>query len=254
MNQVAYNPIEMARFFEKLEAQGGKGGPEFFASHPNPGNRVKYVSEEVAILPRREYNGETGQFERMKALAKSLPAPKKKTQGGDGQIPNQPPQNSDGTRTWTGDGFTVKFPGDWLGLGEPNGQSVTIAPRSGLKQDQKGQVAVGLGVIISHYEDDDGQFNFRTDSENLIRRIMKENPSIGNQRPQINQNQVNGRNVYVAKLTSESPLDRGTEVDTIVTMEHRSGMIYFVFVAPEKDMATQQRTFDSILNSLNLNN
>lgn len=255
MNNVGYNPIEMARFFEKLEAVSGKGGPDFFSSHPNPGNRVKYVSDEVILLPRREYNGETGQFEKMKALAKSLPAPAKKPQpAGQGQVPNQPPQNSDGTRTWTGDAFTVKYPGDWLGLGEAKSPAVTIAPRAGLKQDQKGQVAVGLGVIISRYEDDDGQFNFRTDTENLIRNIIKQNPSMANQRPPINQNQINGRNVYVARLTSESPLDRGTEIDTVVTMEHKGGMLYMVFIAPEREMANQQRTFDAILNSLTLSN
>jgi beta-barrel assembly-enhancing protease len=255
MNNVGYNPIEIARFFEKLEAASGKGGMDFFSSHPNPGNRVKYVSDEVLLLPRREYNGDSGQFEKMKALAKSLPAPKKKPQAtGEGQVPNQPPQNSDGTRTWTGDGFTVKYPGEWLGLGEPKSPAVTIAPRAGLKKDPKGQVAVGLGVMVSHYEDDDREFNFRTDTENLIRRIMKENPSMGNQRPQINQNQINGRNIYVTRLTSESPLDGGTEVDTIVTMEHRGGMLYLVFIAPEREMANQQRNFDAILSSLSLAN
>ena len=37
MSQIGYNPIEMARFFETLEAKaGGKSGASFFASHPNP--------------------------------------------------------------------------------------------------------------------------------------------------------------------------------------------------------------------------
>ena len=37
MAKAGYNPIEMARFFEKLEAQGGRGGPQFLSDHPNPG-------------------------------------------------------------------------------------------------------------------------------------------------------------------------------------------------------------------------
>ena len=47
MSRAGYNPIEMARFFEKLEAEGGQRIPQFLSSHPNPGNRVKAVEEEI---------------------------------------------------------------------------------------------------------------------------------------------------------------------------------------------------------------
>ncbi|HBY61117.1 MAG TPA: peptidase M48 Ste24p, partial [Solibacterales bacterium] len=47
MARAGYNPIEMARFFEKLEAQGGQRGPQFLSSHPNPGNRVQSVENEI---------------------------------------------------------------------------------------------------------------------------------------------------------------------------------------------------------------
>jgi len=253
MSQVGYNPIEMARFFETLEAKaGGKsGGMDFFASHPSPGNRVKDVSEEVTLLPQRNYNADSGQFQRMKQLASNLPAPRKKP-GQQGQVPNQPPQNSDGSRTWTGDGFRLNYPGAWLGLGEPNSPTVTIAPREGVKQEANGSVQIGLGVIIAHYEDDDGNFNFRNDTQKLIAQIQQQNPSMEKTTPRINQNQVNGRNILVTRLVSKSPLDTGNEIDTVVTMEHRGGMIYMVFIAPERDMRTVQRDFDNILNSFSL--
>jgi len=41
MSEAGYNPIEMARFFQKLEASGGSRGPQFLSDHPNPGNRDK---------------------------------------------------------------------------------------------------------------------------------------------------------------------------------------------------------------------
>ena len=65
-------------------------------------------------------------------------------------------------------------------------------------------------------------------------------------------NTVNGRRIYVTRLTSKSPLDGGTEIDTVVTMEHRGGMLYLVFVAPEREMNNAQRVFDGIINSLTL--
>ena len=248
MAQIGYNPIEMARFFETLEAKsGGKSsGFDFFASHPNPGNRVKYVSEEVTLLPQREFTADTGKFQKMKQLAKALPEPKKKP----GQVPNQPPQNSDGTRTWTGDGFKINFPGNWLGLGEPNSTHVTIAPKTGIKQDANSSVQIGLGVIIARYEDDDGKFDFRNDTQKLIQQVIQQNPTMSKAAPQINSNQVNGRNVYVTRLTSKSALDGGNEIDTVVTMEHRGGMLYLVFIAPEREMQNVQRDFDNMLNSM----
>ena len=254
MSQIGYNPIEMARFFETLEAKaGGKSGASFFASHPNPGNRVKYVSEEIALLPQRDFNADTGKFRQMKQLARNLPTQKKKRPAQEGgQAPNQPPQNSDGSRTWTGDGFKLSYPGQWLAFGEANGPSVTIAPREGIKQEGNSGAQIGYGVIVSRYEDDDGRFDFRQDTQKLIQQIMQQNSSMSRSQPQINQHQVNGRNVYVTRLSSNSPLDGGNEIDTVVTMEHRGGMLYFVFIAPEREMNNAQREFDNILNSLTL--
>src|SRR5690348_15781401 len=40
MAEAGYNPIEMARFFEKLAANGSQG-LQFFSDHPNPDNRER---------------------------------------------------------------------------------------------------------------------------------------------------------------------------------------------------------------------
>src|ERR1044072_386120 len=50
MSEAGYNPIEMARFFEKLEAEGGSRGPEFLSDHPNPGNRMRAIEAEIRAL------------------------------------------------------------------------------------------------------------------------------------------------------------------------------------------------------------
>jgi len=77
MAEAGYNPIEMARFFEKLAA-GGSQGPQFLSDHPNPGNREKAIEEEVRTLPQHQYGYQTGGFERAKAEILKLPAPSKK--------------------------------------------------------------------------------------------------------------------------------------------------------------------------------
>ena len=111
---------------------------------------------------------------------------------------------------------------------------------------------IGHGVIVSRYEDDDGKFDFRQDTQKLIQQIMQQNASMSRTQPQINQHQVNGRNVFVTRLNSKSPLDGGNEIDTVVTVEHRGGMLYVVFIAPEREMNNAQADFDNILNSLTL--
>ena len=71
MHKAGYNPIELANFFRKLEAEHGnqsKLAEMFMASHPNPGNRVEAVQREVKTLPARSYDGETSQFNKMKTL------------------------------------------------------------------------------------------------------------------------------------------------------------------------------------------
>ena len=51
MYKVGYQPVELAQFFQTLEQQGGAGGPNFLSDHPNPGNRVAAIQEEIKGWP-----------------------------------------------------------------------------------------------------------------------------------------------------------------------------------------------------------
>jgi predicted Zn-dependent protease len=80
MNDVGYDPTQMAKFFEKLEAQGNRDNSKlanFMSDHPTPGNRVQYVSEEAKKLPKITYSeAEPQNLATMKQIVASLPAPK----------------------------------------------------------------------------------------------------------------------------------------------------------------------------------
>ena len=75
MAESGYDPVQMAKFFQKLEADGGARGPQFFSDHPNPGNRQAAIQNEVAKMPQRNYNYQTGQFARMKQVASAIKEP-----------------------------------------------------------------------------------------------------------------------------------------------------------------------------------
>jgi beta-barrel assembly-enhancing protease len=78
MAESGYNPIEMARFFNKLNSQGGSRAPQFLSDHPNPDNRQKAIEEEIHRLPQQNYGFQTGQFQRMKQVVSGIHEPKPK--------------------------------------------------------------------------------------------------------------------------------------------------------------------------------
>jgi beta-barrel assembly-enhancing protease len=68
MAEAGYDPVQMARFFEKLNAEGGQQAPQFLSDHPNPENREKAIEAEVQRLPVQNYTYQTGDFQRMKQV------------------------------------------------------------------------------------------------------------------------------------------------------------------------------------------
>ncbi len=77
MSDAGYNPIEMARFFEKLEAQSGSQGrvAELLSSHPNPGNRTRTIENLARQLPSRQYPpGDVRGFQQAQAIVFRLPS------------------------------------------------------------------------------------------------------------------------------------------------------------------------------------
>ena len=67
MYKAGYNPRALADFFEKLERQGGGGGPQFLSDHPNPGNRQAAIEKEVSNWPPKNYVSNSQAFVRAKA-------------------------------------------------------------------------------------------------------------------------------------------------------------------------------------------
>src|SRR4051812_24096389 len=62
MWKAGYNPQAMADFFQKLEQEGGGGGPQMLSDHPNPGNRQEAISKEIANWPKKNYQQSSAAF------------------------------------------------------------------------------------------------------------------------------------------------------------------------------------------------
>ena len=72
MYGAGFNPKAMAEFFQKLEQQGGGGGPQFLSDHPNPGNRVASVDKEIQNWPPKNYLGTSQAFVSAKQQANGI--------------------------------------------------------------------------------------------------------------------------------------------------------------------------------------
>ncbi len=76
MAESGYDPVQMAKFFDKLKT--GHQTFQFLSDHPDPGGRQKAIQQEAARLPERVYGYQTGQFQQMKNVAATIREPKPK--------------------------------------------------------------------------------------------------------------------------------------------------------------------------------
>ena len=250
MSASGYDPMEMARFFEKLAAQGGGRPPALLSSHPDPGNRVKLVQAEMATFPSGgPYNAGTGKFRDAKQLVAKLPPPPKPKQqqlAQEGSAPPRAPSPS-GFQRASGRDFALAYPQGWETFGDRRSNTVTIAPRQGLVRNRQGGVELGYGTVLSTF-----QPRFSRDALNatheLIDELQEMDPSLRvvGAPKQVN---VNGNAGLVTILQGRSPYG-GAERDVVLTVPRPNGLFYMVFVGPEQNFQQLEPTFSRIVESI----
>ena len=248
MSGAGYDPLQMARFFEKLAAEGGARPPIFLSTHPDPGNRTALVQAELATFPQGQYGYETGQFGRTKTQVAQLPPPDRPEQPQVASAANpSAPQAPSGAafERLNGRTFSVERPQSWEAFSGED--SVTLAPRQGLVQTRNGGVVIGYGAVISRYEP-----RYRTDLLNasweLVQQLQETNPNLKvTQAPQ--QRQIGGSPGLIVGLTGASPYG-GAERDILLTVQRPDGLFYMVFVGPEQGFAQLQPAFERMAQSI----
>ena len=60
-----YNAAGGAGFFEKIEALGGGGTPEFLSTHPDPGNRIEHFHNSAVVLGCQGKNDFKVEYQKM---------------------------------------------------------------------------------------------------------------------------------------------------------------------------------------------
>jgi hypothetical protein len=248
MAQAGYNPLEMARFFEKLEAEGGPRAPEFLSSHPNPGNRVALVQAEISTFPQQQYGAATGEFGQARQMVAQLPTPRPPTAPAAAAATTPPTPPSGQFRQLETRTFRLAVPGDWQVFGDGNSAVLTIAPRQGLVRNASGRVSIGYGLVLSYFYPQGGRLNLEASTRELIGELASINPNL---RPGGGQRLVSiaGRPALLTVLSGVSPYG-GAETDYVLTALQPQGLFYMVFIGPQNQFDRLAGTFDRILGSL----
>jgi len=262
MARAGYDAREMANMFRTIEKQGGAGGPQWLSDHPNPGNRVEYITREAESLRVENPVRDSRAFQQIQAHLKQLPrAPTTEdatrnagrptgTSGGRSRVPTgrvEPPASS--FRTYDeGNLFRVSVPANWREL-QGGTSSVTFAPE-GAYGDANGQnvfthgVEFGVGRNETH--------DLQTATQELLDSLARGNPNLG--RPsRFDRVKVGDRPGLRTVLTNRTETG-GTENIQVVTTQMRDGnLLYAIAVAPQEEFGSYRGVFDRIVSSLQIN-
>jgi predicted Zn-dependent protease len=76
--RAGYDPYGMAQFFGIIQQKYPQRTVQFFSDHPNPGNRIRNVDEEIPKLgPKKNWKTDSPEFQAVKQRLQSMPpAPK----------------------------------------------------------------------------------------------------------------------------------------------------------------------------------
>jgi len=247
-----YDPRAMAQFFEKIQSKG-RGGADWFSSHPSPEHRIERVDEEIDKLggPPRGYKTDSPEFRDIKRYVQSLPPPPKgarQTQ----QSPSsrrRPDQPSDRFRNFENDALRMSYPDNWRSYGQ--GNAVTFAPQGGVMDDGRGNAALAYGMIVNTYDphnDRSGLLTLEEATDQLIDDLRRSNPGMRIVRRHESV-RLAGERALSTYLSNDSPAG-GRETDWVITVLRPEGLVYFVCVAPQRDYDEYSRAFESMLNSV----
>ena len=255
VHNAGYNPVELARFFEKLEAETGKGSAmtQFFSDHPNPGNRITTIQSDMKFYKAKPYETSalTPELTQAKAMIKKLPAPAKKPAAGAVQAPTGPAVSTtvpNGFKQHQNALYAIALPGDWNAKPGQDGVSASLTAADGVVKGANGQDDIGHGILLNFVKPSSNDINAATDE--LLKGITQGDPNL---KPYGAAQNVKIDN-YVGKLTAlqgNSGMRKGEKENIyVLTVMHTKGMFYGIFVAPESRWQVAEPEYQQMMQTL----
>jgi hypothetical protein len=250
-----YNPLEMARFFEKLEAEMGKAGrpkgiEAWFASHPSPDRRVEAVSNDIRFYPAKQYDADTGQFKEIQRLVASIPPAKMKPAAALQPVKAEPrqglPQGFVDLRTKD---FAVAYPGGWQAGQAQSGGSLFIVPQGGATKTPQGGIELIAGAMIDYYTPAGANHELEAATKALLQSLQHgdANVKVG----KIEKISVGGKPGMVAHLTTRTSFAQDPEqVVRLYSVVRPAGLWTLALAVPKSRLAEGEPVLTQILQTV----
>lgn len=241
-----YDPKAMADFFNTLTKEHKGQSIQFLSDHPNPENRQKRITQEVALLaPVRSPRGSSEEFRAIQQLLRELaPAPKagEKAPGEAPKAGRPGERPSERFSTYQHRDFVVNYPDNWKVY--ESGSQVVLAPEGGV-----GGNAIAYGVMLNVLDLEDPQMGLKEATDRLVQQLLQSDPGMREISHQ--SARVGGRQALATQLSGRSPVKGETESDWVFTVRLRdNSLFYAIFIVPESDYRTYQPTFQQMLDSV----
>jgi Zn-dependent protease with chaperone function len=257
MAAAGYDPRDMANVFRTIEKEGGSGGPQWLSDHPNPGNRIDYITKEAEHVRVANATRDTRAFEQVQAHLKRLPrAPTTEeavksrgrptgTSGRDAPRPTgRVEAPSSRYRTYNeGNIFQVSVPSNWREL--PSNNTVTFAPEGAYGQ---GIFTHGVELGVARNE----SHNLQDATDELLQSLAQGNPNLS--RPTgYDRVTIAGRS-GLRTVVSNRASDGTPETIAIFSTQLRNGnLLYAIAVAPQQVFSSYRDVFDRVVSSIRVN-
>ena len=246
-----YDPHAMAQFFQIIEQKYPQKTLQFFSDHPNPGNRIAAVDKEIPELgPEQNWKEDSPEFQSIKQRVKGLPPAPKALAAAPTVAGGPPPAPSPNLSTYSGRGFSLKYPDNWQVYGSPN-TSVVIAPPGGIFQTPQGSAqAYGAEISISQPSSQAADWKLEDATRQLVQSLVQSNPAL--RVTSESRITVTGLPALATQLENDSPLQGKKEIDSLITLRTDKSLVALTFIAPREEYPTYKPAFDAMLSSLQI--
>ncbi|HKQ77690.1 MAG TPA: M48 family metalloprotease [Blastocatellia bacterium] len=257
--EAGYDPRDMANFFRALETQGRQRVPEMMSDHPDPGNRVKYITEEISRLPVSSNPVRTTpEFEAVKArltgressLSENSQLRRIGEDPTDLELGARPPRPSAQFNGYQPDdrSFGIQVPANWDALRASDSELI-FAPK-GAYGKHNGNQMVTHGIFIGTRGVQ--QPDLRSATGAFVQEQIESNPDFQIARaPQAFD--FGGQEGYYAVVSGPSAINGVVEIDvTYTTITADGRMFYIITIAPEDEAEAYKPAFEKIIRSMRL--
>jgi hypothetical protein len=247
--------------FETIQKEGGGSPPQWLSSHPNPGNRTQYITQEAAQLRIAARPDQSG-FESVKRRFSSLPPAKSMADlaksGGEGGRGEEtvsvgtigepvPAPASQSRQVRGGQLFEASVPSNWTAVS--SNSSVKYVPRNGYGEFE-GQVVLTHGVELGVARASSRDLEAAT--ETLVNSFLQGNPGM-RESERAASVRLSGRPALATSLSGRSALGGEERVGLYTTLLADGNLFYYVTVVPARDASRYAAAFDRIGQSIRLN-